>query len=1139
MRKLNGLLLALTLGACTRDLSLPMADAVGSVSGRAVYAVPGRADLRPAVGALVSLKASGLSTATTPSGTFHLEGVEDPKRELLFQLDSDQDGAFDRQRTFSLEGFGVGPHRAVDLGDVMLGENAAVHGRVLRSDFASTPSGHGGTAVFVPQGPYSTLSSDNGSFAIRDLPSGPLQLFAFRTGYAPLSLGTVDLRPGEDFGFRDATLELSGDPPVPGALLGNLVFVPRADGAADSHVEVAPTSGLGVSGTVSADLGFSFPALEPGLYRLTATRSGYYPAVVPNVLVVPGTESSIGAVVLTDQPPPDAGQPAPPDAGARDAGAPDAGPPDGGLGPQCVSHAQCSSAEWCDQGACQPQCSTSAQCSLGRSCDLATGTCARPCSAGCAVNQGCVMGFCRSYCDLSFPCAPGFSCSGAGRCVPECGTNGPACGAHQRCHAGQCENDLTCTDDTDCPTDTLCTQGTCGGRPSSRTDAGTFACTNACQCRLGEWCSAGQCLPDPVPTKRLTADGGVDLESVISSLGMNEVVALRSTDRFYVKGPLQVTPAANRSALAGGYVECAPNRWVRSDTGRTTLAVDAGTAVTMQGNASVPVTDFTLQNLVLEVNGCGAQVSVDQALRPAVRFIDGRFLAPLCVTSAQQLVSVARATDLDLFAVTVGQSVFSATAVTGVSLSDSSGNVRGVTWAAQTNDQNSLTVVSVSALAGPLTISGVRLGDVRAAGKVTGIHVDGNEVYPLVIERSVLRWPLNPLLAGDPFNGIDLQAPRQVTVRDNLIDGEGVVGPVHLDGWGLHAAAVSGSIERNVVALPRSTTSGATRLTGISVDAPSGGLSITDNAIAGGDAPTSLAGIKLENLSGGPFVVARNGVWGGSADSVLGLSVDLGGASSPLVRIFDNEVSVNGHGGCGGTAVGAQLRGSPYLVERNRFFADFGGRPVALQASSGAEVELYANQLWSGRATCLGSFGSGLALNQAVVFASGNTVEAQSDALLPGSTWAIEVQGPGSQLFAQGNIFGGGSATEHFLINLWNGATVSALDPTNFRNNLFWYRRTQSGLVMGDQVGAVVLAPEGSFDAQGNLLAGIVNPFDPVQPKRPDGGTLPDFRLSATSQALDKGVVPRKRDGLPSPLDLEGQPRDAGLGPDIGCCERR
>lgn len=339
VRRVSWGVLLVVASSCL-DLALPAAPpppGPGTISGRAVVAVAGRAERRPAAGAFVRLLPSGLTTRTSESGVFVLEGVTRSTGELLVQHDGDGDGRFERQRLVRLDDLHPGLGRQVQVGDVVVEENASVAGRVLRAE-VMTPSGHVGSTVFVPEGPFTATTADDGRFLLENLPAGTLRLAFFRAGYESRGFDSVTLRPGEELTLADVSL-VPASRSSPGALEGTLVTTP-ATMPGGARVELTGADGLVRLTSPSADGAFSFAQLPPDLYRLEVTLAGYQPALLQNVIVQPGETTRVGTIDLHGGVAivfPDAG-PGARDAGVRDAGATadggaDGGAPDGGRAP--------------------------------------------------------------------------------------------------------------------------------------------------------------------------------------------------------------------------------------------------------------------------------------------------------------------------------------------------------------------------------------------------------------------------------------------------------------------------------------------------------------------------------------------------------------------------------------------------------------------------------------------------------------------------------------------------------------------------------------------------------------------------------------------------------------------------------------
>lgn len=303
------------LVACTRTLDVPPAPGPGSLSGRLVIALPGVAETQPAAGAQLRLLHSNVSSIANADGRFTLSPILDKTGTVLVQFDARADGSFGRQRLLQLEDLGAGPGHDVSTGDVLLRENATVRGRVLRGDHADALTGHKGTTVFVPEGPFTAVSGDDGSWVLPNIPEGAITLAFFRDGYAPASIDAVQVRAGESLSFRDVLLAPSPAPSAQIAVSGSITFDPAlADASAASVIATSFSGALSLpvkpDGTFAGTLG-------PGLYDMRYAMDGYGAAVVPNVLITPGSSDvTLPQITLSkDQAPPppaDAGTPAGP-----------------------------------------------------------------------------------------------------------------------------------------------------------------------------------------------------------------------------------------------------------------------------------------------------------------------------------------------------------------------------------------------------------------------------------------------------------------------------------------------------------------------------------------------------------------------------------------------------------------------------------------------------------------------------------------------------------------------------------------------------------------------------------------------------------------------------------------------------------
>ncbi|MBK7861468.1 MAG: Ig-like domain-containing protein [Archangiaceae bacterium] len=291
-------LLLFSLAACNRDLALaptPQPPGPGSISGRAMVSLPGRTQRLPAAGAEVTLMGTGRTVGCDANGNFLIDGITTTAGQLLFRYDSDGNHAVDRQKLLSLEALQAGPGKQLSVGDVLLVENARMHGRVLRADL-TTPSGHAGSLAFVPEGPFTALAADDGTFAFDEMPDGVVRLAFFRAGYAPDGFSEVTLISGQDLTLRDVVLQpLPSGPVDPARLTGRVVMVPSGDPAL-SAARLTELGGMMTSAAVASDGTFAFTQ-TPGLYTLTVSQPGFLTARVPNLLLQ-GGELPLGDVAL-------------------------------------------------------------------------------------------------------------------------------------------------------------------------------------------------------------------------------------------------------------------------------------------------------------------------------------------------------------------------------------------------------------------------------------------------------------------------------------------------------------------------------------------------------------------------------------------------------------------------------------------------------------------------------------------------------------------------------------------------------------------------------------------------------------------------------------------------------------------------
>jgi sugar lactone lactonase YvrE len=434
-----------------------------------VYALPGQSTKQPAAGAAVELLGAGLTATADKDGAFLLEGIASASGQLLLRFGVSGTGQATHQRLLDLGALGAGPGKQIGLGDVTVSENALLHGRALRGD-VSAPSGHGGTVVYVPQGPYTTYTGDDGTYQLRDLPAGTLSIAFFRIGYQTVSVDAISLQSGQDFALRDQTLGLGagGGSTAPATIGGHVSFNPPASAAGTSVVAV-DGAGNSVAGSVTAEGDFTVAGAPAGLYQLTVAQAGYLPARLSNLLLAPGQTLDLPGIVLV-------------------------GVATGGGG-ACVAGAFCQPANLCRAG--QVDCSSgSATCAeLGNALD---GT---ACGGGAVCSGGACIPFCvgGGGCQPANACHLGVvTCSAAGPVCSDTGSgqpNGTSCGPSSVCTSGACgpcSGASCCT--SACVPANPCHRGTqaCGGS-SGCADTGA-AVDNGTGCGTNQVCLAGSCV---------------------------------------------------------------------------------------------------------------------------------------------------------------------------------------------------------------------------------------------------------------------------------------------------------------------------------------------------------------------------------------------------------------------------------------------------------------------------------------------------------------------------------------------------------------------------------------------------------------------------------------------------------------------
>lgn len=285
---------------CSRNLELPDPPGPptpGTLQGRLVIAQPGTSTRSPAAKAVVQLLASSAGTLADDNGNFLVEGITKEAGTVLLRFDGDGDGQFEKQKSLTLQALKAGPGRNINLGEVLLGENAQLRGKALRAD-VTTGTGHAGSVVFVPESPFASITADDGSFLLGELPEGEVRIGVYRQGYETVGLDTINLSSGQELTLK--TLSLQAAPasmPTPGSLKGKVVLLQEGD-VTTVGVNLRALSGQITPINLAADGTFSFNGLAAGLYELTISKDSFRTARINNLLVNANETTDVGDIAL-------------------------------------------------------------------------------------------------------------------------------------------------------------------------------------------------------------------------------------------------------------------------------------------------------------------------------------------------------------------------------------------------------------------------------------------------------------------------------------------------------------------------------------------------------------------------------------------------------------------------------------------------------------------------------------------------------------------------------------------------------------------------------------------------------------------------------------------------------------------------
>jgi len=502
---------------------------------------------------------------------------------------------------------------------------------------------------------------------------------------------------------------------------------------------------------------------------------------------------------------------------------------------ECRANADCPTSEWCDAGLCQPECSTNANCSGGRVCDQTTRTCVLPCSAGCASGQGCdANNVCQQTCDMTFPCTGGLVCdSASSMCRPECTTDPQCTGSFEVCQLGQCVPSGGCALDTDCSPSEMCgSGGQCVARPTAFDPlASAYMCSTACECKLGETCSAGHCVADGVPT-RFVASGasgtGLSVSSPTGSfttafngLPANALVAVSMTGSFTgITTPPIISQAGVR--LKGGYVQCSEKRWVRDGAMTSQVSVPNNSDIfSFKGMLTQQATGVEVSGFDLGFSGSGTGITA--VFTPGIEIHDVH--CGVGPNSGSTCISVTTSTSIKLHDISVSISGAS-TGGDFVDLDQTSGSIARITFGSAAF--SAINGVYIRAPLGPTTLDAISTTGPWDAATSAVIRVD-NATAPVTITNASFVTGI-PRQSRGHWVGIDVHNSTGVSVADVTMNATGVIDP-NTSAFATYHNGVrfensSGTVARVAVDMPR--LKGSVLAAPFSVTGPIGDVTFTD-----------------------------------------------------------------------------------------------------------------------------------------------------------------------------------------------------------------------------------------------------------------------------------------------------------------------
>ena len=1009
--------------------------------------------------------------------------------------------------------------------------------------------------------------------------------------------------------MQDVVLDLAIDT-TPGSVSGRLAFDPEATGPGDARVRLVSTEGTSVDTMIAADNTFRADSVPVGLYRITATRSGYSQLEVINVLIVSGLEAKIGTLTLTTAPAFDAGPPptydasVPFDAGTDagvDAGL-DAGTDAGTMmdagAPLCSGPADCMMGQWCDPrfGRCLPLCLNDQECGFNRVCDTPTGSCVNSCMGACPAGQICnSSNVCQAVCSGAFPCPAGKRCA-MGMCVNECdpmisnSCNSP----FLSCDMGACKRNAYCTGDLDCAPSQLCVNNQCGARPTDAgvlPDGGTsadgglfFACSIPCQCRVGEQCADGFCVPDIVPTYFVALDGGgnglsASSPSSVLFVGDAGVLALRANpdggpgivallreDTWDLQS--RTLRIVNGSEVAGGFTNCGDGRWIRDRAHRTPVTGEGGdssnppTGLMMFDTSFNAVNKGTVSGLAFTLTGirtCGGAAFTVRSTGTArsdgihLHDLDGTISMGACSSPTLVVRAVGMRNGLLQRIRLLG--LTSTTAIQGGALSfdDSSATVEDIDVAPVSSLGSIAIAIDVSTTPEPFVLRRIHIGRFASTDPASrGIWIRRGPNAPVTIEDVDIQWFISRTAAAGGFSGVTIEGSGSVDLKRILVDGTAHPGPVPFTTKGIELINNGGGTLRDIeVRLPPNSTQ-VDLVDGLYLNGSIGydiqNLTVTGTGVVSNGSSTT-SGVRFSVATTGSATTLRNANISIQGRRPVGVFAQASGTTVPI-SVLDSRIDVRGDGACMTEARGVYLEGlngntARLRVERTQISATNSALVMGAHVLGNSQLDLFASTLKLGSSygiggTCGGAMSQSGNLGVALsgtgpprLISRANTIDSGGVQGQAAQSTAIWCDNNTAQLISlESSVLTAGIGNPSRFIASYNTTSIPlcSASPAAAANYFFRYPLANPTPAAGE-----ALFDGGMLLGGGNNY-GTTSCFAPATPLA-DGGFGNAF-IPNGAPCLNGGFITQRADGTPVLLDVFGQPRDGGNGlPDIGAIE--